>query len=78
MALTLTGFPSLTVCHVIQNIFHGSTVWERAGPDLSIRLLSSLTLVGVKQENQLLLYELALLRVRGGARRNRLCGDNSH
>ena len=27
-ALTLTSLPSLTMRHVIQDVFHGSTMWE--------------------------------------------------
>lgn len=77
-ALTLTGFPSLTMCHVIQDIFHGSTVWEGAGSNLSIGLFPPLTLVSVKQEDQLLLNQFALLWVCCRARGNRLRGHNSH
>ena len=74
----LTGFPSLTMCHVIQDIFHGSTVWEGAGSNLSIGLFPPLTLVSVKQEDQLLLNQFALLWVCCRARGNRLRGHNSH
>lgn len=45
--LTLARFASLTVCHVVQDILHGSAVWEVALPHLPVGLLSALTLVSV-------------------------------
>lgn len=65
--LTLAGFAGLAVCHVVENILHGPAVGQRARSHLAVGLLAPLALVGVEQQNQLLLDQLALLRVSRGA-----------
>lgn len=59
----LAGFARLAVGHVVEDILHGATVWEVALPHLTIGLFPALTLMGMQQENQLLLDQLPLLRV---------------
>lgn len=44
-SLTLAGFASLTMCHVVQDILHGSAMREVALSHLTVGLLSLLTLV---------------------------------
>lgn len=46
-SLTLAGFASLTVCHVVQDILHGSAMREVALSHLTVGLLSPLTLVSM-------------------------------
>lgn len=53
--LTLTGFASLAVSHVVEHIFHGATVGQVALPNFAVGLLPPLALVRVEEENQLLL-----------------------
>lgn len=74
---TLAGFPGLTVGHVIEDVLHGPAVRQAAVRQLSVTLLPTLTLMSVKQENELLLDQLPLLRVshRGC---HRLRKTNSH
>jgi hypothetical protein len=57
------------VSHVVEDVLHGAAVWQGAGPHLPIGLLPPLALVGVEQQDQLLLDELALLWVGRVARR---------
>lgn len=45
--LTLARFASLTVCHVVQDILHGSAMREVALSHLPIGLFSTLTLVSM-------------------------------
>lgn len=45
--LTLARFASLTMCHVVQDILHGSAMREVALSDLPVGLFSPLTLVSV-------------------------------
>lgn len=52
--------------HVVENVLHGAAVRERTGPHLPVGLLPSLALVCVEQQDQLLLDQLALLRVSCG------------
>ena len=61
--LTLAGLAGLAVGHVVQHVLHGATVREGTGPHLPVGLLSTLALVCVEQQDQLLLDQLALLRV---------------
>ena len=69
--LTLAGLAGLAVGHVVQHVLHGATVRQGAGPHLPVGLLSTLALVCVEQQDQLLLDQLALLRVSRGAGRRR-------
>ena len=63
------GLASLAGGHVVQHVLHGPAVGQRTLPHLSsissILLLpiSSLTLVSMQQQHQLLLDQLPLLRV---------------
>lgn len=68
---TLAGFPGLTVGHVIEDVLHGPAVRQAAVRQLSVTLLPTLTLMSVKQEDELLLDQLPLLRV-SYRRRHRL------
>lgn len=45
--LTLARFASLAVCHVVEDILHGTAMREVALSHLTIGLFSPLTLVGV-------------------------------
>lgn len=45
--LTLARFASLTVCHVVQDILHGSAMREVALSHLPVGLFSTLTLVSM-------------------------------
>ena len=74
----LTGLPSLAVRHVVEDILHGSAVWQRTGSRLSVGLLTPLTFVGMKQQNQLLLDQFALLRVCCWPSCHGLCWYNPH
>lgn len=65
--LTLAGFAGLAVCHVVEDVLHGPAVGQGAGSHLAVGLLAPLALVGVEQQNQLLLDQLTLLRVGRGA-----------
>lgn len=76
--LTLTGLSRLAMGHVIEDIFHGSTVGKRTRPHLSIGLLAPLALVRVEEQDQLLLDELALLGIRSWASRHGLRRNHSH
>ena len=67
LQLTLAGLAGLTVGHVVEDVLHGAAVRQGAGPHLPIGLLPSLALVCVKQQDQLLLDQLALLWVGCGA-----------
>lgn len=63
------GSTYLTRHHVIEHALHGLAVRQRALPRLAVGLaLAALTLVRVQQQHQLLLDQLALLRVRDGPR----------
>lgn len=55
------------MCHVVEDVLHGPAVGQRASSHLAVGLLAPLALVGVEQQNQLLLDQLALLRVGRGA-----------
>ena len=70
--LTLAGLAGLAVGHVVQHVLHGAAVGKVALPHLAVRLLSPLALVGMEQEHQLLLDQLAFLRV-GRRRRSGHC-----
>ena len=67
--LTLAGFASLAVGHVVEDVLHGAAVGQVARAHLAVGLLAPLALVRVQQEHQLLLNEFALLRVGGWGRR---------
>lgn len=67
LLLTLAGFASLAVRHVIKDVLHSAAVRQGAGPHFPISLFSSLALMCVEQQDQLLLDQLALLRVCCGA-----------
>lgn len=54
--------------HVVEHILHGAAVRQVALPNLAVGLLSPLALVCVEQEDQLLLNQLPLLRVRSRGR----------
>lgn len=54
---------------MVEYVLHSAAVREGAGPHLSIGLLSSLALVCMEQQYQLLLDQLPLLRVSCGAGR---------
>lgn len=60
---TLAGFPGLTVGHVIEDVLHGPAVRQAAVRQLSVTLLPTLTLMSVKQEDELLLDQLPLLGI---------------
>ena len=65
--LTLAGLAGLAVGHVVEDVLHGAAVGQIARAHLAVGLFSPLALVRVQQEHQLLLDQLALLRVgRGG------------
>lgn len=55
LPLTLTGFASLAVSHVVEDVLHSATVGQVALPDFTIGLLPPLALVCMEQEDQLLL-----------------------
>ena len=63
LKLTLAGLAGLAVGHVVEDVLHGAAVGQGAGLQLPVGLLPSLALVCVKQQDQLLLDQLALLRV---------------
>ena len=73
------GFAGLAGGHVVENILHGPAVRQRALPHLRAlagRLfplfpVASLTLVGVQQQDQLLLDKFPFLRVGRGGRAGR-------
>lgn len=67
LLLTLAGFASLAVRHVIKDVLHSAAVRQGAGPHFPISLFSSLAFMCVEQQDQLLLDQLALLRVGCGA-----------
>lgn len=73
--LTLAGFASLAMSHVVQDVLHGATVRKVALPHFPIGLLPPLALVRVEQEDQLLLNKLPLLRV---CCRGRRAGTRPH
>lgn len=54
---------------MVEYVLHSAAVREGTGPHLSIGLLSSLALVCMEQQYQLLLDQLPLLRVSCGAGR---------
>lgn len=76
--LTLTGLAGLAVGHVVEDVFHGPAVGEGTRPHLAVGLLTPLALVRVEQQDQLLLDQLALLRVGRRTGRNTLTPDHSH
>lgn len=78
LSLTLAGFSCLAVGHVVEDVLHGAAVGQGTGAHLSVGLLSPLALVGVKQQDQLLLDQFALLRVGRGACRHPLSRDHTH
>lgn len=61
--LTLAGFASLAVRHVVEDVLHSAAVGQAALAYLPISLLPPLAFMGMEQKNQLLLYEFALFRV---------------
>ncbi len=66
--LTGARSSSLTLCHVIKHTFHGFAVWEGTRSIVTTSLLisfSSLALVCMEKEHQLLLNLLPFFRVRG-------------
>lgn len=69
MELTLAGFASLTMRHVVEDVLHGAAVRQSTGSHLPVGLLPTLALVCVEQQDQLLLDQLALLRIGRWARR---------
>lgn len=69
--LTLTILASLAMSHVIEDVLHGAAMRQVALSDLAVGLLASLTFVSVKQENELLLDQFALLGIGGGRRSGR-------
>lgn len=76
--LTLTGLAGLAVGHVVEDVLHGPAVRQGAGPHLAVGLLTPLALVRVEQQDQLLLDQLPLLRVRRGTGGNTLTPNHSH
>ena len=78
------GFTRLTGRHVVQDVLHGPAVGEGALSHLTSvagTLLLSVSpgaLVGVEQENQLLLDQLPLLRVSGVGRGSGTAGLAGH
>jgi len=68
LQLTLAGLASLAVGHVVEDVLHGAAVRQGAGSHLPVGLLPPLALVCVKQQDQLLLDQLALLWVGRGSR----------
>lgn len=64
--------------HVIEDVLHGAAVGQRARTHLAVSLLAPLALVGVKQQDQLLLDQFALLWVGSGACRHPLSRDHAH
>jgi len=69
--LTLAGLAGLAVGHVVEDVLHGATVGQVALAHLPVGLLPPLALVGMEEQHQLLLDQLALLRVGRGGRRPR-------
>lgn len=63
--LTLAGFASLAMSHVVEHVLHGAAVGQVAVSHLPVGLLPPLALVRVEQEDQLLLNQLPLLGVCG-------------
>ena len=61
----LTTFPRVACGHVLENILHGSTVWQSTLLSITVvRLcLSPLAFMGVKKKNKLLLDQLTLFRI---------------
>lgn len=73
----MAGLASLAVGHVVEDVLHGAAVGQSAGPHLPVGLIPPLALVCVKQQDQLLLNELALLGVGCWARRH-AAGSGDH
>lgn len=63
LSLTVAGFASLAVGHMVEYVLHGAAVGQGAGPHLPVGLLPPLALVCMQQQDQLLLNEFSLLRV---------------
>lgn len=67
---------------MVQNLLHGATMWQRALNHLTTALsdfsISSLTFVGVEQQNQLLLNQLSLFGVGRGLGRTSSAGNVGH
>lgn len=76
--LTLTGLAGLAVGHVVEDVLHGPAVGQGTGAHLAIGLLTPLALVCMEQQDQLLLDQLALLRVGRRTSGNTLTPDHSH
>lgn len=76
--LTLTGLAGLAVGHVVENVLHGPAVGQGTGPHLAVGLFAPLALVRMEQQDQLLLDQLALLRVGCRSSGNTLTPDHSH
>lgn len=66
------------MCHVVQDVLHRATVGKVALPYFPISLLAALALVGVQQEHELLLDELALLWISRVRSRTHPLGYRSH
>lgn len=78
-SLTLAGFASLAVCHVVEDVLHGAAVGQGAGPHLPVGLLAPLALMCMEQQDQLLLNEFALLGIgRRACGHATSTGDHAH